>query len=115
MNPPLMLQDGEVYLVQGTPGADAQVQTNLQVLTAILDHGLDPQQAVEMPRWRSYQPGMEANWPHGLTDQLAIENRFPAEVRAELARRGHTLDVLGPLDGGCNAMAILRLPENGWL
>lgn len=115
MNPPLVLKDGEVYLVQGTPGADAQVQTNLQVITAILDFGLDPQQAVEMPRWRSYQPGMEANWPHTISDHLVVEDRFPAEVRAELERRGHTLDVVGPLEGGCNAQAILRLPESGAL
>ena len=61
MNPPLVLKDGELWGVFGTPGADNQVQINLQVLTAMIDFGLDPQQAAEMPRWTSNVPGQYAN------------------------------------------------------
>jgi gamma-glutamyltranspeptidase/glutathione hydrolase len=114
MNPPLVLKDGDLKVVFGTPGADGQVQTNLQVLTSLLDFDLDPQQAVEAPRWRSYQPGGEANWPHTISDRLAVENRLPADVRDELADRGHRLEVVGPLAGGCNAMVIVR-QEDGML
>ena len=56
MNPPLVLKDGALWCVFGTPGADNQVQINLQVLTAMIDFGLDPQQAAEMPRWTSKRP-----------------------------------------------------------
>src|SRR6266478_4929588 len=42
MNPPLVLKDGVLWSVFGTPGADNQVQVNLQVLTAMIDFGLDP-------------------------------------------------------------------------
>ena len=108
MNPPLVLKDGRVRAVFGTPGADAQVQTNLQVLTNLVDFELDPQQAVEAPRWRSFQPGGEANWPHTISDHLLVEDRFPAAVRDELAARGHMLEVVGPLEGGCNAQVIVR-------
>jgi gamma-glutamyltranspeptidase/glutathione hydrolase len=111
MNPPLVLKDGDLKIVYGTPGADAQVQTNLQILTSLLDYDLDPQQAVEAPRWRSHQAGGESNWPHTISDTLALENRVPNDVRQELAARGHDLEVVGPLAGGCNAMAILRQPD----
>ena len=57
MNPPLVLKDGALWCVFGTPGADNQVQVNLQVLTAMIDFGLDPQQAAEMPRWTSNVSG----------------------------------------------------------
>jgi len=113
MNPPLVLRDGRPYLVFGTPGGDAQVQVNLQVLTALVDFGLDPQQAVEMPRWQSMQPGTQANWPHALPDQLLVEDRLPAATRAELARRGHRLQVVGPLDGPCS-VNVIRHDQGYW-
>ena len=89
MNPPIVLKDGALWCVFGTPGADHQVQVNLQVLTAMIDFGLDPQQAAEMPRWTSNAPGQYANYPHDGADALTIERRFPDAVRDELARRGH--------------------------
>ena len=92
-------------------GADAQVQTNLQILTHLIDFDLDPQEAVEAPRWRSHQPGGEADWPHTISDSLLVEDRLAVDVRDELARRGHRLEVVGPLDGGCNAQVILRQPD----
>ena len=85
MNPPMVFKDGELWAVFGTPGGDNQVQVNLQVLTAMIDFGYDPQQAAEMPRWSSTQPGQEANWPHDCPDALNLEARFPDDVRAELA------------------------------
>ena len=71
-----------MWAVFGTPGADNQVQINLQVLTAMIDFGLDPQQAAEMPRWTSNVPGQYANWPHDGDDALTIEQRFPRRCGA---------------------------------
>lgn len=45
------------------PGADNQVQVNLQAVVGMIDFGLDPQQALEAPRWTSVQLGQEANYP----------------------------------------------------
>jgi gamma-glutamyltranspeptidase/glutathione hydrolase len=114
MNPPMVLRDGRPYLVFGTPGGDAQVQVNLQVLTAIVDFGLDPQQAVEMARWQSMQPGTQANWPHELPDQVLVEERLPAATRAELARRGHHVETVGPLDGPCSVNVLRHTPDGYW-
>jgi gamma-glutamyltranspeptidase len=111
MNPPLVLKDGKLWAVFGTPGADNQVQINLQVLTAMVDFGLDPQQAAELPRWTSNVPGQYANYPHDGRDVLTIERRFPEEVRRDLARRGHPVNTVGDLEGPCSVEIIRRLPD----
>jgi gamma-glutamyltranspeptidase/glutathione hydrolase len=115
MNPPLVLKDGELSCVFGTPGADNQVQINLQVLTAMIDFGLDSQQAAEMPRWTSNVPGQYANWPHDGEDALTIEGRFPEAVRSELARRGHPVKTVGDLEGPCSVEIICRDAATGML
>lgn len=111
MNPPLALQDGQVRYVWGTPGGDSQVQVNLQNLTAMVDFGLDPQQAVEAPRWDSFQPGAGSVYPHVDPDELTMENRFSTDAVAELRSRGHAVRLLGPLDGPCSAAIIARDPS----
>jgi gamma-glutamyltranspeptidase len=115
MNPPIVLKDGALWCVFGTPGADNQVQVNLQVLTAMTDFGLDPQQAAEMPRWSSNAPGQYANWPHDGEDSLTIEQRFPEGVRNDLMRRGHPVHIVGDLDGPCSVEIIRRDPATGML
>ena len=115
MNPPIVLKDGALWCVFGTPGADNQVQINLQVLAAMIDFGLDPQQAAEMPRWTSNVPGQYANWPHDGEDALTIEQRFPESVRRELARRGHPVKTVGDLEGPCSVEIIRREAATGML
>ena len=71
-------------------GADGQPQIHLQTYVAMIDHGLDIQQALDMPRFLSGRFALgEAR------DTLHIEARFPAETIAELERRGHLLDRWG--------------------
>jgi len=112
MNPPLVLKDGKLWGVFGTPGADNQVQINFQIATAMIDFGLDPQQAAEMPRWTSMVPGQYANYPHDGPDVLTMERRFPEEVRRDLARRGHPVNTVGDLDGPCSVEIIRREEDN---
>ncbi len=115
MNPPLVLKDGALWAVLGTPGADNQVQINFQVLTAMADFALDPQQAAETPRWTSNVPGQYANYPHDGPDVLTMERRFPDEVRRELARRGHPVNTVGDLEGPCSVEIIRRDASSGML
>jgi gamma-glutamyltranspeptidase/glutathione hydrolase len=68
-------------------GADGQPQIHMQVYSAMIDHGLDIQQALDMPRFLSGRFGLLEP-----RDTLHIEARFPSETIAELARRGHLLD-----------------------
>lgn len=92
--------------VGGTPGGDIQVQSNLQVICNVVDFGLNPQEAIEAPRW---QHGEMAG---GIGDTLAIEERVPLEVRQELARRGHPVQALGPWGHGSSYQLIVVQPEN---
>ncbi len=115
MNPVIVTRNNKPVLVCGTPGADTQVQTNLQLITHILDFGMTPQEAVEAPRWRSLQNPMESTVPHTCEDVLQLEGRFSDNVREGLARRGHDLRVLGDWDGPGNAQAIRILPETNTL
>jgi len=112
MNAPMIFKDGRLWGVEGTPGADNQVQINLQVVTAMIDDGMDPQMAVELPRWTSSQQGQGANWPHDGDGMLTVEPGFGAPALLALERRGHKLKHVGPLEGPCSVQAI-RIAENG--
>ena len=112
MNAPMVFRDGRLCAVLGTPGADNQVQVNLQVLTAMLDLDVDPQTALELPRWTSSQAGQGANWPHEGDGKLTIEGDFGAPLLAELESRGHRLTRVGHLEGPC-AMQAIRVMPNG--
>jgi gamma-glutamyltranspeptidase/glutathione hydrolase len=81
----------------------------------MIDFGLDPQQAAELPRWTSNLPGQYANWPHDGEDALTIEQRIPEGVRRELARRGHPVSPVGDLDGPCSIEIIRRDAATGML
>ncbi|HEY7581124.1 MAG TPA: gamma-glutamyltransferase [Acetobacteraceae bacterium] len=112
MNAPLVFKDGRLWAVQGTPGADNQVQVNLQVLTAMMDLDADPQTALEAPRWTSTQQGQGANWPHEGDGRLTIEPEFGEDVLRGLERLGHRLNRVGSLEAPCSVQAI-RIAENG--
>ena len=78
-------------LVGSTPGGRGQVQTNFQVLSAIIDGGASPQAAVDSPRWLSGAPRLP-----DADDLLFLESGFPAGLGGELARRGHAVAADGP-------------------
>ena len=111
MNPVIVTKDNRPFLICGTPGADTQVQTNLQMVTHVIDFGMNPQEAVEAPRWRSLQNPMESTIPHTCADRLQLEGRFGQEVRNGLAQRGHDLEILADWGGAGSAQAIMIQPD----
>ena len=115
MNPVIATRSGEAAIVCGTPGADTQVQTNLQLLTHAIHFGMTPQEAVEAPRWRSLQNPMESTVPHTCEDCLQLENRFVSSTREGLEKRGHRLEILGDWEGPGNAQFIRIDPGTGAL
>jgi len=86
----MALREEDLWAVVGCMGADGQPQIHAQTYVAMIDHGLDIQQAVQAPRWLSGRFALgEAR------DTLHIEARFPGETIAELERRGHVIDRWG--------------------
>ena len=73
-------------LVGATPGGRGQVQTNFQVLRAIIDDGAGPQVAVDGPRWLSGAPRLP-----DADDLLFLEPGIRSDLGSELARRGHPI------------------------
>ena len=115
MNPVIVTKDGKPVLACGTPGADTQVQTNLQLVTHVLDFGMTPQEAVSAPRWRSLQNPMESTIPHTCSNNLQLENRFPSDAKEGLDRKGHELQIVGDWGGPGSAQMIKVHPESGAL
>nr|WP_026073093.1 gamma-glutamyltransferase [Nodosilinea nodulosa] len=79
--------EGHPHLVLGTMGGEGQPQTQLALLTRMLDFGFDPQMAIDLPRWVWGRTWGEA------TTQLALESRIPQAVQRDLAARGHQVTV----------------------
>jgi len=86
----LAFRDDRLWAVLGCMGADGQPQIHVQTYVAMIDFGLDIQQALSSPRWLSGRFGLgEAR------DTLHIEARFPPGTIDELERRGHPVDRWG--------------------
>ncbi len=106
-------KEGRAVVVGGTPGGDGQPQWNMQMISALIDGGMDVQQAIDMPRWTS--------WPG--TDPITIDNPFELRMESrsnddtitDLKARGHDIRVIDAWNGGGAAQMIARNPDTGLL
>ena len=89
----MVMSGAKPWILFGAVGGDTQPQTHLQVLTNIIDHGMNVQQAIESPR---FVLGGEYG---GELDRLLLEGRIPAETAAGLENAGYTPEIAPSLDG----------------
>ncbi|MCC6466133.1 MAG: gamma-glutamyltransferase, partial [Planctomycetes bacterium] len=82
--PAITTRGGRLHACFGVMGGFMQPQGHFQVLVNLLDLGLNPQQALDAPRWQLPVPG-------DSTAALWLEPGLGDDVLAELARRGHHL------------------------
>ena len=113
MNPVMVFRKNKekdtLFLVNGTPGADTQVQTNMQVLSSIIDHNFLVGEAVSMPRWTHYQNLTESTIPHSTPEFISMEDRFSIEAVNYIKEVGHEVKLVGPWEGkGSEGMISLR-------
>jgi gamma-glutamyltranspeptidase/glutathione hydrolase len=94
------MTQGEIRIAFGIMGGWNQAQAHAQFVSNIVDHHLNIQAALEAPRFTKQTfPGCD----------VELESRIPESVRAELAAKGHELQIRGAfastVGGG---QAILR-------
>jgi gamma-glutamyltranspeptidase/glutathione hydrolase len=106
---------GALELVCGTPGADTQVQSNLQVISAVFDHRYTVAEALHAPRWTHYQGRTGSAYPHEERNALEIEARVGDGVLKDLKRRGHPAAAIDDWAGPGSEGAIQVHPETGAL
>jgi gamma-glutamyltranspeptidase/glutathione hydrolase len=96
LSPTVVLRDGKPWLALSSPGGDSQDQQALQVFLNLAVFGMTPQSAIEAPRFNSLQY-QETFGGHRLVmaGGLEVEDRIPADVRAELQLLGHKVVPLG--------------------
>jgi gamma-glutamyltranspeptidase / glutathione hydrolase len=90
-NPALAIARGRRVIPFGSPGGDSQVQGMLQVLLNMTVFGMDPQSAIEAPRFITYShpDSFAPNVAH--PGRLCLEGRFPRETGDALAGLGHAV------------------------
>ena len=109
----LVCENGTPVMTVGCPGGDDQAQANLQIILNLLVFGMNPQQAVEAPRFatqtlvNSFYPRVEK------PGQLNVEAAIAESTRAELAALGHTVTEIGAC--GIGAVVTRRDPDTGVL
>ena len=102
-------KNNKLWSVMGCMGADGQPQIQFQTYSAMVDHGLDIQRAVQAPRWLSGRFALgEAR------DTLHVESRHGEKTLSELSALGHLLNRWGPWNElAGHAHGITVSPLNG--
>jgi gamma-glutamyltranspeptidase len=92
--------------IYGSMGGDGQPQSQAAVFSRVATFGLDPQAAIDAPRWI-----LGRTW--GQTSQtLKLEARFPDQTFDELRALGHDVERMKPYDETMgHAGAIVRSPD----
>jgi gamma-glutamyltranspeptidase/glutathione hydrolase len=109
----LIREKGVPVATVGCPGGDDQAQANLQIMLNMLVFGMNPQQAVEAPRFAT-ETVVDSFWPHPYRPGvLSVEPGIRDATRAELRSLGHTIEEVGAC--GIGAVVTRRDPETGVL
>ncbi len=98
--PGFVMKDEKPFLSYGVMGGDMQAQGHVQVLSNIVDFGMDIQDAIDSPRFRF------------LGDKnVAIESGVPDHVLDGLRGFGHNVSRAGGYEGFGGGQGIMVLPN----
>jgi gamma-glutamyltranspeptidase / glutathione hydrolase len=81
MTPTIVLKDGKLFLVLGSPGGPTIITTVAHLLIGMVDYGMDIQEAVNAPRYHN-------QW---LPDEILVEKGFSPDTLHLLENMGHKL------------------------
>ena len=92
MSPTIVLKDGKLFMVLGSPGGPTIISTVANILMGVVDYGLDIQEAVNAPRFHN-------QW---LPDELDVEKRLSPDTIKSLSAKGYRVEVKDSWgDGEC--------------
>lgn len=114
-NPAMLMHSGQAIMPFGCPGGDAQVQAMVQVVSNLLNFGMNIQAAIEAPRVVSasfpssfhphaYEPGV-----------VRVEGRIPPGIRQQLVSLGHIVQVLPDFTPVVAGVCAIRRRDGGVL
>lgn len=86
MTPTFVLKDGKPFMVIGSPGATRIIPTVAQVISNVIDHGMNIQEAINAPRM------------YDMRGTMAVEGRVDSKVVEGLEKKGHKVEVKADLD-----------------
>ena len=89
LTPTLVLKNNEPFMVLSTPGGDNQDQALLQVLLNVVEFGMNPQEAVEAPRFDTQHYISSFDDHEFLPGSLNLELRIGLKTIQELSQKGH--------------------------
>ncbi len=95
MTPTMVVKDGKLRMVTGSPGGPTIISTVLQNILNVVDFGMDVQRAIDAPRFHH-------QW---MPDELRMDNEgFSPDTIRLLENMGHKVRLVTPMG---RAMAIL--------
>ncbi|WP_425601869.1 gamma-glutamyltransferase [Shewanella insulae] len=83
MSPTIVMKDGKPFIVTGSPGGSRIINTTLQIIMNVIDHGLNIAEA-------SYSSRVHQQW---LPDELRVEKSLNRDTISLLEARGHKVSV----------------------
>ncbi|MBI1365786.1 MAG: gamma-glutamyltransferase [Alphaproteobacteria bacterium] len=89
--PGFVMKDGAPFMAFGVMGGDMQPQGHVQVLTNMIDFGMNPQEAGDAARWRHYGNAEPTGEPSQGIGTVEMETGFDPAVKAELEKRGYKI------------------------
>ena len=109
----LVTKDGKPFMVLGSPGGDDQPQREVQTIVNIIDFGMNPQDAIEAPRFSSVS-FPSSTFPHAYSTpgRITLEGRIPADIVERLKALGHDARATRDWGVGSALSVIMRDREN---
>lgn len=99
--PGFLTRGGQPVMSFGVMGGNMQPQGHIQMITRLVDYNQNPQSCTDAPRWIVNNDF-----------SVSVEDRVPARVKEELARRGHRIvQSERPMFGFGGAQLIHRLDD----
>lgn len=98
MSPTIVFRDGKPFLVTGSPGGSRIITTVLQLVSNVIDHGMNVAEATEAPR-------VHHQW---LPDELRVEQGLSPDTVRLLSAMGHKVQARQAMGSTQSIMVTLN-------